>query len=156
MTSRPTPAQRKALALIASGRVRLTATALDGARIDSPDGPVATSTLEVLLRQGWVKATGPQSQPLGLTAAGQSLLLDRTTGAEEPTSPGGSLGDRVLAKVMRKAARSGDVAIDMHASSIDFVVGDDELLYRLGGSFNTVDELASFLGLDPADITDAR
>ncbi|QNT94904.1 hypothetical protein HEP81_04631 [Streptomyces griseofuscus] len=156
MATRPTPAQTRGLALIAGGRVRLTATGLDGARIDSPDGPLATTTLEVLLREGWVKATGPQSQPLGLTTAGQSLLPDRTPEAKVPTSTGGTLGNRVLAKAMRKAVRSGDIAIDMHASWIDFVGGGDDLLYRLSGSFGTVAELARFLGLDPADITDAR
>ncbi|PWI16001.1 hypothetical protein DI272_18895 [Streptomyces sp. Act143] len=156
MATRPTPAQMRALALIAGGRVRLIQAGLGSDRIDSPDGPVASSTLDVLVRERWVQASGPVSQPLDLTAVGQSFLPDRTPDIEAPTSPRGSLGDLVLAKVMRKAIRSGDVAIDMHATSIDFVVGDDELLYRLGGSFATVDELASFLGLDPADITDAR
>lgn len=77
------------------------------------------------------------------------------TAPQPPASPT-PLGDRILAKAMRRAIRSGDICIDMHADRIEFVGGDEEVLYRLGGSFETVAELARFLGVDPSQIDDAR
>jgi hypothetical protein len=76
--------------------------------------------------------------------------------APQPSASPTPLSDRILANVTRKALCSGDICISMHAGSIEFVVGDDEVLYRLGGSFQTVAELASFLGVDPSQIEDAR
>ncbi|MDQ1018882.1 hypothetical protein [Streptomyces afghaniensis] len=155
MASRPTPAQTRALALIAGGRVRLIQVGLADARIDSPDGPVARSTFEVLARENWVEATGPTSQPLGLTATGQSLLPDRTPAAD----PEGPTGDQVLAIALRAAIRTGDVGIVLHADpdEVEITGPDDTVLVSIKGRrFTGPDELARFLGVDTDPIHDAR
>ncbi|MFI2434681.1 hypothetical protein [Streptomyces sp. NPDC018693] len=155
MTARPTPAQRRALALIAGGRVRLVQVGLGSSRIDSPDGHVARSTLEVLVREDWVQATGPTCQPIGLTATGQSLLPDRTHDAD----PDGPTGDQVLAVALRAAIRAGDVGIVLHADpdEVEITGNDDTVLVSIKGRrFTGPDELARFLGVETDAIDDAR
>ncbi|MFF4726367.1 hypothetical protein ACFY3M_13650 [Streptomyces mirabilis] len=76
---RPTPAQRKALELIAQGGVtRSQFTLRDRERISSDNGTIYTDTFDVLLREGWATLDSSKSlfqgQPIGLTEAGRAHL----------------------------------------------------------------------------------
>jgi hypothetical protein len=93
---RPTPAQRKALELIARGGVERSQFGIkDRIRIASSDGVVYADTLDVLEREGWAKVDHSTSlfhgQAVSLTATGQAHLPtcppDRPT-ATGPAPPG--------------------------------------------------------------------
>jgi hypothetical protein len=76
---RPTPAQRKALELIAQGKVRRSQFTLkDPIRISSLNGSIYADTFEVLRREGWAECDHSsslfQGQAVSLTDAGRAAL----------------------------------------------------------------------------------
>ncbi|MER6367382.1 hypothetical protein ABT255_03205 [Streptomyces mirabilis] len=76
---RPTPAQRKALELIAQGGVTRSQFSLRGReRISSDNGTICADTFDVLLREGWATLDSSKSlfqgQPIGLAEAGRAHL----------------------------------------------------------------------------------
>ncbi|MDQ1018879.1 hypothetical protein [Streptomyces afghaniensis] len=75
---RPTPAQRKALELIAQGGVKRSQRFKGAIRVGSLNGTIYADTFEVLIREGWVSVDYSQTlfhgQPVELTDAGRAHL----------------------------------------------------------------------------------